>query len=149
MKGKWKYLIFRNFILYIHNCTVMLNSCHDIKIKFSLWNRLSWKLNSAFFFFFKMINQLLVSKYKSFYMHYKKNIPYSKCMIMHATQFIYGMYKYILYILKSDWILHYLLNIHFTVDIHKHYRCELCFLHIVCEFVKEKYVQIFANKYHD
>lgn len=71
MKGKWKYLIFRNFIPYIHNCTVMLNSCHDIKIKFSLWNRLSWKLNSAFFFF-KMINQLLVSKYKSVYMHYKK-----------------------------------------------------------------------------
>lgn len=95
MKGKWKYLIFRNFILYIHNCTVMLNSCHDIKIKFSLWNRLSWKLNSAFFFF-KMINQLLVSKYKSVYMHYKKNIPYSKCMMMQATQFIYryGMYKY-------------------------------------------------------
>lgn len=28
-------------------------------------------------------------------------------------------------------------------------RCELGFLHIVYKFVKEKYVQIFPNKYHN
>lgn len=71
----------------------MLNSCHDIKIKFSLWSR-PHILKTKFCGFFLNEGPAASVKIQICLYALQKNVPYSKCMIMHATQFIYGMYKY-------------------------------------------------------
>lgn len=90
-KGNGKYLIFRNFIQYIHNCTVMLNSCHDIKIKFGT-DHISRKLNCFF------LNDKPAASVKiqiCLYALQKKHTLFKVYDDAGYTIYIlYGMYKY-------------------------------------------------------